>query len=95
MIPDTTESWLYLAGACITATVATFSSNAAIQYINPGLASVAQNTDLIGRGEQVIFRKFLVTVKNFWIIHFSGKFFQYFLTSKIAFGNLAKSFRPG
>jgi len=47
-IPDSTETWLYLGGACITASVATFSSNAAIQYINPGLASVAQNTDLIG-----------------------------------------------
>jgi hypothetical protein len=40
---------MYIAGACITATIATFSSNAAVQYINPGLASVAQNTDLIGK----------------------------------------------
>ena len=48
--PDSTDSWLYLTGACVTASIATFSSNAAVKYISPGLASIAQNTDIIGSG---------------------------------------------
>ena len=48
MWPDSTDSWLYLTGACVTASIATFSSNAAVKYISPGLASIAQNTDIIG-----------------------------------------------
>ena len=32
----------------MTASIATFSSNAAVKYISPGLASIAQNTDIIG-----------------------------------------------
>ena len=48
--PSTTEAWGYLGGACVTATIATFSSNAAVKYISPGLASIAQNTDIIGSG---------------------------------------------
>ncbi|CBY35013.1 unnamed protein product [Oikopleura dioica] len=46
-LPKRTTGWVYLVCACCSATIATFSSNWAIQYINPGLASVAQNTDII------------------------------------------------
>ena len=61
--PETTTTWIYLGGACVTASIATFSSNAAIQYINPGLASVAQNTDLIGKPSPflTVLRKIFIT----------------------------------
>ncbi|CAG5085440.1 Oidioi.mRNA.OKI2018_I69.PAR.g10896.t1.cds [Oikopleura dioica] len=46
-LPKTSSGWVYLVGACCSATIATFCSNWSLQYINPGLASVAQNTDII------------------------------------------------